>query len=97
MMETPTPGNVAEAPTPSKPSDLIFSEVTQRFEPDGAFRGQTRSTFKNSFVCSNPPTYTYYLYNRVYGHKNGTATISQSSQTYDDCLPLHVFILTGYN
>ena len=76
---------------------LIFNELTQRFEADGAFRGQTRATFRNTFVCSNPPTYTYYLFNRVYGHKNGTATISQSSQTYDDCLPLHVDVTTGYN
>lgn len=72
--------------------------ITQRFESDGAFRGQTKATMRNSWFCQPLPTsYTYYFYNRVYGHANGTATISQSSDAVQDCLPLHVDIVTGYN
>jgi len=53
---------------------------------------------KNSWFCQpQPTTWTYYFYVRVYGHANGTATISQSSDTVNDCLPLHVDVVTGYN
>jgi hypothetical protein len=78
---------------------LTANTVTQQFEADGAFRGQTTATFKNGVFCGSlqPVVWTYYWYNRVYGHANGTATISQSSDYYNSCLPLHVDILTGYN
>jgi hypothetical protein len=72
--------------------------ITQKFETDGAFRGQTTATMKNSWFCVPfPTTFTYYYHNRVWGHKNGTATIAQSSDSVDDCVPLHVDIWTGYN
>ncbi len=78
---------------------LTFSEITQRFESNGAFRGQTRSTFRNPVFCGalQPVVYTYYYHNRVYGHANGTATIAQSSDTFNDCIPLHVDVTKGYN
>jgi hypothetical protein len=72
--------------------------ISQRFESDGAFRGQTKATMRNPTFCAPfPTTYTYYYYNRVYGHANGTATISQSSDSVNDCVALHVDIVTAYN
>ena len=78
---------------------LAFKDLTQKFEADGSFRGQTRATYENGTFCgsSNPMVFTFINHNRVWGHKNGTATIAQSSDTVNDCLPLHVDITTGYN
>lgn len=74
------------------------NKTTQKFEADGAFRGQTVAIFRNSQFCApSPTTYTYIYYNRVWGHANGTATIAQSSDTVNDCLPLHVDVTSGYN
>lgn len=61
------------------------------------YLGNTYATFSNSQFCAPLPTvYTYYYNNRVWGHKDGTATRSQSSDSVDDCLRLHVDIEAGY-
>jgi len=61
------------------------------------YLGNTYATFSNSQFCAPLPTvYTYYYYNRVWGQKDGTATRSQSSDSVDDCLRLHVDIEAGY-
>lgn len=77
---------------------LTASSGTQLYGPGSSYyRGQTTATFKNSFFCAPLPTvWTYYYYNRVWGHPNGTATRSQSSDSVDECLPLHVDIESAY-
>lgn len=77
---------------------LTASSVTQLYGPSSSYyRGQTTATFTNSFFCAPLPTvHTYYFYNRVWGHPNGTATRSQSSDSVDECLPLHVDIESAY-
>lgn len=75
----------------------ITHNVSQGFF-SGAFRGQTTSTFVNFTFCPQPlpDVYTYYYYNRVWGHANGTSTRSQSSDSVDECLPLHVGLQSAY-
>lgn len=76
--------------------NLTAHTVTQGFF-SGAFRGQTTATFQNSVFCGSGTTvYTFYYYNRVWGHANGTATIAQTSDSVNECLALHVDIWTGY-
>jgi hypothetical protein len=40
--------------------------------------------------------YTHYYYVRMWGHNNGTATWSQSSDSVGECLPLHFDKITAY-
>lgn len=64
-----------------------------------SYRGQTTATFINSYFCNQPgakTVYTYYYWNRVWGFPNGTATRSESSDTVDECLPLHNDIQSAY-
>lgn len=61
------------------------------------YRGQATATFYNGYFCNPlPPVYTYYYYVRMWGHPNGTATRAQSSDSVDECLPLHVDIESAY-
>jgi hypothetical protein len=61
------------------------------------YRGDTWSSFKNSTFCWPLPTvYTYYYYNRVWGHRDGHATRSQSSDSVDECLPFHFQVYSAY-
>jgi hypothetical protein len=77
---------------------LTASSGSQLYGPGSSYyRGQTTATFANSFFCAPLPTvYTYYFHNRVWGHPNGTATRSQSSDSVDECLPLHVDVESAY-
>jgi hypothetical protein len=72
-------------------SDLYATGLT-------SYRGQTTSHFYNTTFCKFPlPTvYTHYYYVRMWGHANGTATWSQSSDSIDECLPFHWDKLTAY-
>jgi hypothetical protein len=64
---------------------------------NSSYRGQTTATFTNSYFCNPLPTvHTYYWYNRVWGFPNGTSTRSQSSDTVDECLPIHIDIQAAY-
>lgn len=61
------------------------------------YRGNTWSKFKNDWFCWPAPTvYTYYYYNRMWGHPNGTATRSQSSDSIDECLRFHFEVYSAY-
>ena len=60
-------------------------------------KGNTTSTFHNGQFCWPLPTvYTYYYYNRMWGFADGHATRSQSTDSVDECLPLHVDIYSAY-
>lgn len=74
------------------------SNVTGLYGPGSTYyRGQTTSDFKNSSFCWPLPTvYTHYYYVRMWGHPNGTATWSQSSDSVDECFPFHWDKLTAY-
>lgn len=65
--------------------------------PSGAYLGNTWSKFRTSFCVGLPTTYTYYYYNKLWGHPNGTATRAESSDSVDECLPLHSSLFSGYN
>lgn len=75
--------------------ELLAKSVTQGFF-SGAFRGQTTATFRNQGFCFPTTVYTYYYYNRMWGHANGTATRAQSSDSVNECLPLHVTVSSAY-
>lgn len=61
------------------------------------YRGNTWSKFGNNWFCQPLPTvYTYYYYNRMWGHPGGTATRSQSSDSIDECLRLHFDVYSAY-
>lgn len=75
--------------------ELLANSVTQGFF-SGAFRGQTTATFRNQGFCFPATVYTYYYYNRMWGHANGTATRAQSSDSVNECLPLHVTVSSAY-
>lgn len=49
-----------------------------------------------SFCWPLPTVYTHYYYVRMWGHPNGTATWSQSSDSVDECFPFHWDKLTAY-
>ncbi|MDA8203284.1 MAG: hypothetical protein M0Z49_11095 [Chloroflexi bacterium] len=72
--------------------------VSNLYGPGSSYyRGHSEAVFSNSYFCRPLPTvYTYYYYNRVWGHPNGTATRSQSSDSIDECLPLHYDIESAY-
>lgn len=74
--------------------------LTELYGPSSSYyRGQTTATFINSYFCNQPgakTVYTYYYYNRMWGHPNGTATRSQDSDSVDECLPLHIDIQSAY-
>jgi hypothetical protein len=74
---------------------LISKNTTQGFFA-GAFRGHTNSTFGSEFCLPLPFIRTFYYHNRVWGHANGTATRSESSDTVDECIPLGRGIQSGY-
>lgn len=60
-------------------------------------RVETSATYVNSDFCwPFPKVWTYYHYNRMWGHPEGHATRSQSSDSVDECLPLHYGIQSGY-
>lgn len=61
------------------------------------YRGQSTATFYNNYFCAPlPAVHTYYYYVRMWGHPNGTSTRDQSSDSVDECLPLHVDIESAY-
>jgi hypothetical protein len=60
------------------------------------YRGDSWATFSNSYFCPAPTVHTYYYNNRVWGHPDGHATRSQSSDSVDECLPLHIYIESAY-
>lgn len=61
------------------------------------YRGETSATYVNSDFCwPFPKVWTYYYYNRMWGHPDGHATRSQSSDSVDECLPLHYGIESAY-
>ncbi|CAN5656557.1 hypothetical protein BH20CHL7_BH20CHL7_12950 [soil metagenome] len=74
---------------------LVLNETTQGFFT-GAFRGQTKSTFKSSACPGLPTVYTHYYYNRVWGHANGTSTRSESSDSVDECVPFFKHVQSAY-
>ena len=53
------------------------------------------STWKSS-VCPGTTVYTYYYYNRVWGHYNGTSTRAESSNSVNECLPFFPWVQAGY-
>ncbi len=62
-----------------------------------SIKGTTTSDFFNSWFCRPLPiVYTHYYYVRMWGHKDGTATWSQSSDSIDECFPFHWDKLTAY-
>ena len=67
---------------------LTAKSLTQLYGPGSSYyRGQSTATFYNDFFCDPfPPVHTYYYYNRMWGHPNGTATRSQSSDSVDECI-----------
>ena len=65
--------------------------------PAGTYRGQSVARFHSNFCVGLPTTYIYQYYNRVWGHPNGTATRSQSSDSNDECIILHSAVFAGYN
>lgn len=75
---------VASSTTPYKPSWAYF-------------RGQTAATYSNNSFCFPlPKVWNYYYYNRVWGHPDGHATRAQSSDSVDECVPLHVGVESAY-
>lgn len=75
--------------------EILANDVTQGFF-SGAFRGQTTATFRNQGFCWPDTVYTYYYYNRMWGHYNGTATRSQSSDSVNECVALHITVSSAY-
>jgi hypothetical protein len=77
---------------------LVYGYHSGYLQPAGDYyRGNTWSKFKNSWFCSPLPTvYTYYYHNKMWGHPDGHATRSQSSDTIDECLPLHFDVYSAY-
>jgi hypothetical protein len=60
-------------------------------------RSESWSNFSNSIFCWPLPTvYTHYYYNRVWGFPDGHATRSQSSASFNECLPFHFDVYTAY-
>lgn len=61
-------------------------------------QGETTSSFGNATFCPwpLPDVFTYYFYVRMWGHPNGTATWSQSSDSIDECFPFHTEKVSGY-
>ncbi len=56
----------------------IVSNSGNELESCADYRGETKSTFKNSWFCAPLPTvYTYYYYVRAYGQENGSITGSR--------------------
>lgn len=79
--------------------DVTYSNSFNSYGPGSSFfLGETNSGFDNQAFCWPLQTaYTYYYYNRVWGHPNGTATRSQSSDTVDECVgPFHFDIQSAY-
>ena len=76
----------------------IGSTVTAAYQAGNtSILGTTTSDYKNSNFCwPGPTTYTHYYYVRMWGHANGTATWSQSSDSIDECLPFHWDKITAY-
>lgn len=77
---------------------LTAKGLTQLYGSGSSYyRGQGTATFYNDYFCNPlPPVRTYYYYVRVWGHPNGTSTRSQSSDSVDECLALHVDIESAY-
>lgn len=76
----------------------LYSHKSGYVDSAGAYYfGNTWSGFKNSTFCFMLPTvYTYYYHNKLWGYPNGTAVRSQSSDSIDECAPLHVEIYSEY-
>lgn len=77
---------------------LLRYGLTDLYGPNASYyRGQGTATFYNNWFCRPlPAVYTYYYYVRMWGHPNGMATRSQSSDSVDECLPLHFDIESAY-
>jgi hypothetical protein len=77
---------------------IVYAYHEQFLHAQGDFfRGNTWSKFKNDWFCWPLPTvYTYYYYNKMWGHPDGTATRSQSSDSVDECLILHFDAYSAY-
>jgi hypothetical protein len=59
--------------------------------------GTTTSDFKNLTFCDPfPDVYAHYYYVRMWGHKDGTATWSQSSDSVHECFTFHTDTLSAY-
>lgn len=66
----------------------IVSNSANEQEACSAYRGESKSTFKNSWFCSPLPTvYTYYYYVRAYGQENGSITGTRSTDSVNECAP----------
>jgi hypothetical protein len=75
----------------------IASTVTAAYQSGNAsILGTTKADFKSTFCAPfRRPIPTYY-YVRMWGHNNGTATWSQSSDSIDECFPFHWEKITAY-
>lgn len=61
------------------------------------YEGSTSSDWYNNNVCKPfPVVWTYYYYNRVGGHPNGTATVGWSYDSINECFPIFDYRSTGY-
>lgn len=76
----------------------LYSGKSGSYGPSNSYYlGNTISGFSNNVFCWPLPTvYTYYYFNKMWGHPNGTATRDQSSDSIDECLPFHVDIESAY-
>lgn len=76
----------------------IASNVTAAYQSGNtSILGTTTSDFGNPTFCwPLPTTYTHYYYVRMWGHNNGTATWSQSSDSIDECFRFHWDKITAY-
>ena len=77
---------------------MVYAYHEQFLHSQGDFfRGNTWSKFMNDWFCWPLPTVcTYYYYNRMWGHPDGTATRSQSSDSIDECARLHFDVYSAY-
>lgn len=76
---------------------LDSKSLTQLYGPGNSYyRGQTTSTMSNDICPGDQLTYTKYFYNRVWGHPNGTATRSYSTDAVNECLPFFLDMQSGY-
>lgn len=76
---------------------LDSKTLTQLYGPGNSYyRGQTTSTMSNDICPGDQLTYTKYFYNRVWGHPNGTATRSHSTDAVNECLPFFLDIQSAY-
>lgn len=75
----------------------ISSSLTAAYQSGNtSILGTTTSDHKSTFCVPLPTTYTHYYYVRMWGHANGTAPWSQSSDSVDECFPFHWDKITAY-